>query len=590
VITSHGKQITDGSREARFFLEPVNPLHRQYEALRAYFVEGLPSAEAARRFGYTPGAFRVLCHQFRRTEHLQERFFREIRHGPQAAPARDPVRDLVVALRKKNLSVYDIQAELATQGHTISINSLSVLLREEGFARLPQRRDEERPARIKPERAEVADVRQLDLAPRSFRTPAAGLFLFVPLMRHLDLKRVAVEAQLPGSKMVPAQQALRSLLALKLIGKERKSHVMNLVFDEGLALFAGLNVMPKRSYLAAYSSSIGEQGVQRFMEVWFQHAQCLGLSRSGSLDLDFHSVPANSEKEPLQKHYVSRRSRSRSQKGVLVFLARDAEQRVMCYCNAHVPKCDQADEILHFVEFWKQQTGQPPQELVFDSQLTTYANLRRLEEQDIRFLTLRRRTRTLLAAIYARPNSAWRRITLRSLTRSYRTPRVFDERIALRGYGHKPIRQLSILDLGHEEPTILLTNDLNATPSNLITRYAQRMLIENGIAEAIHFFHIDALSSMVGLKIDFDLQLTLMASSLYRVFAQHLPENYRRATAKVLFDNLLDISGTVDIEERRVVVTLDKRAHNPYLVDSGLADQPTPMPWLDNKDLVIAFA
>jgi transposase len=185
VSISHGKQITDGSREARFFLEPISPLHRQYEALRAYFVEGLPSAEAARRFGYSPGAFRVLCHQFRRTEDLQERFFRQIRHGPQAAPARDPVRDLVVALRKKNLSVYDIQAELAQQGHSISINSLSVLLREEGFARLPRRRDEERPPSIKPERAEVADVRQLDLAPRSFRTPAAGLFLFVPLMRHL---------------------------------------------------------------------------------------------------------------------------------------------------------------------------------------------------------------------------------------------------------------------------------------------------------------------------------------------------------------------------------------------------------------------
>lgn len=588
VGTSHGKQITDDSREARFFLEPVNPLHRQYEALRAYFIEGLPSAEAARRFGYTPGAFRVLCHQFRRTQDLQERFFRDIRHGPQAAPARDPVRELVVAMRKSNLSVYDIQRELATQGHTISINSLSVLLREEGFARLPRRRDEERPPGTKPEPADVADVRQLDLTPRSFRTRVAGLFLFVPLMRQLDLAAVAKQAQLPGSRMVPAEQALRSLLALKLIGKERKSHVMNLVFDEGLALFAGLNVMPKRTYLATYSSSIGEQGIRRFMETWFQHVQGIGLSRSGSLDLDFHSVPANSENEPLEKHYVSRRSRS--QKGVLVFLARDAEQRVMCYANAHVPKSEKADEILRFVEFWKQQTGQLPQELVFDSQLTTYANLRRLDRQDIRFLTLRRRTRSLLAEIYARPNSAWRRVTLRSLTRRYRTPRVFDERISLKGYTGKQIRQLSILDLGHEDPTILLTNDLNATPSNLITRYAQRMLIENGIAEPIHFFHIDALSSMVGLKVDFDLQLTLMASSLYRLFAQHLPENYHRATARVLFDNLLDVTGRVDIEEHRVVVTLDKRAHNPYLVDCGLAEPPTPMPWLEGKELVIAFA
>lgn len=586
--TSHGKPLTSHPDEARFFLEPVNPLHRQYEALRAYFVEDLPSAEAARRFGYTPGAFRVLCHPFRHEENLQERFFREVRHGPQAAPARDPVRELVVALRKKNLSVYDIQRELHARGHTISINSLSVLLREEGFERLPRRGDEERPHSVKPEPAEIADVRRLDLTPRSFRTRVAGLFLFVPLMQHLDLGQVAEQAQLPGSKMVPPEQALRSLLALKLIGMERKSHVMNLVFDEGLALFAGLNVIPKRSYLADYSCSIGEQGIRRLMETWFEQVQTLGLSRSASLDLDFHSVPANSQHEPLEKHYVSRRSRS--QKGVLVFLARDAEQRVMCYANAHIPKCEQADEILRFVEFWKQQTGAPPQELVFDSQLTTYANLARLDQQEVRFLTLRRRTRKLLAESYARPGSAWRRVTLRSLTRSYRTPRVYDERIALARYGKKPIRQLSILDLGHEAPTILLTNDMQATPATLITRYAQRMLIENGIAEAIHFFHIDALSSMVGLKVDFDLQLTLMASSLYRLFARRLPRNYHHATAKVLFESLLDVSGRVDIDETRILVTLDKRAHNPYLVDSGLADQPNAMPWLDNRALVIQFA
>lgn len=588
MIISTGKQITTHLEEARFFLEPLNPLQRQYEALRAYFVEGLPSAEAAQRFGYTPGAFRVLCHQFRHGQNWQERFFREVQHGPQAAPARDPVREQVVALRKKNLSVYDIRHELKAQGHEISINSLSVLLREEGFARLPRRRDEERPASIKPEPAEVADIRKLDLSPRSFRTRFAGLFLLVPLMQHLDLAQVAQQAKLPGTPMIPAEQALRSLLALKLIGKERKSHVMNLVFDEGLALFAGLNVMPKRSYLAAYSSRIGEQGIQRFMSTWFEQVQRIGLSRSGSLDLDFHTVPANSDKEPLQKHYVSKRSRS--QKGVLVFLARDAEQRVMCYANAHVPKSEQADEILHFVQFWQQQTGQVPQELVFDSRLTTYANLRKLDHLNIRFLTLRRRTRTLLAELYARPRSAWRRVTLRALTRTYRTPRVFDERVYIRDYGDKPIRQLSILDLGHEEPTLLLTNDMQATPAALITRYAQRMLIENGIAEAIHFFHIDSLSSMIGLKVDFDLQLTLAASSLYRLFARHLPENYHHATAKMLFDSLLDVTGKVQIEDRQVIVTLDKRAHNPYLVDSGLADQPTPMPWLAGKELIIQFA
>ena len=453
---------------------------------------------------------------------------------------------------------------------------------------MPRRRDEERPQTVKPQPAAVADIRSVDWTARTFRTRMAGLFFFVPVMRALDLGQVAAQAQLPGSKMVPAEQALRSLLALKLIGKERKSHVMNLVLDEGLALFAGLNVIPKRSYLAAYSSRIGHRQNLRLMESWFAHVQRSGLQRSGSLDLDFHTVPANTDSEPLQKHYVSRRSRS--QKGVLVFLARDAEERVLCYSNAGLPKSEQANEILRFVEFWRTQTGAVPRELVFDSQLTTYANLGHLEQQGIRFLTLRRRTRTLLAEIYGRPASAWRRITLRSLTRSYRTPRVLDERISLKGYANKPIRQLSILDLGHEEPTVLLTNDLRATPATLITRYAQRMLIENGIAEAIHFFHIDALSSMVGLKVDFDLQITLMASALYRLLAQHLAENYRRATAKKLFNNLLDVSGHVEITDTHITVTLDKRAHNPYLVDSGLADKPTAMPWLENRELLLRFA
>ena len=363
------KQITPSSREARFFLDAKMSTHRQYEALRAFFVEGLPSARAARKFGYTPGAFRVMCHHFRHCRMQEERYFCQVPHGPRSAPVRDRVRELVVAMRKRNLSVYDIQRQLAPQ-HRISINALSLLLREEGFARLPRRRDDERPQCVRPVPAAMADVRALDLNSKTLRTRAAGLFLFVGLMDGLDLKGIARKAKLPGSKMIPAEQALRSLLALKLIGKERKSHVMNLVLDGGLALFAGLNVLPKRSYLAAYSSRIGRKDNQRLMKTWFLHVQRAGLARGDSLDLDFHTVPANTNKEPLEKHYVSKRSHS--EKGILVFLARDAEQRVLCYSNAAVSNNTKADEILRFVEFWKRQTGRVPAELVFDSQLTTY--------------------------------------------------------------------------------------------------------------------------------------------------------------------------------------------------------------------------
>jgi hypothetical protein len=586
MIINHGNHITH-SAEAQFFLAPEKPLHRQYEALRAFFVDGNPSREVARRFDYTPGAFRVLCHEFRHDPEKRKSFFQDVRHGPQTAPVRDRVRTLAIAMRKKNLSVYDIQRELAAAGHAISINALSVLMREEGFEKLPRRRDDERPATVKAEAAAVADVRAIDLFPRSFRTRVGGLFLFVPLMRNINLGQVVQSVDLPGSQMIPAPQAVRSLLALKLMGKERKSHVMDLVFDEGIALFAGLNVVPKRSYLAAYSSRVANETNLELMGAWFEEVQRAGLKRGASIDLDFHTVPANSEEEPLEKHYVS--TRSRSQKGILVFLARDATERVLCYSNAGVTKSERAGEIMRFVAFWKAHTGKLPAELVFDSQLTTYRYLNELNQQGILFMTLKRRTRKMLGEILSRPASAWRRITLKSLTRTFRTPKVLDERIRLKGYEGE-LRQVTVMDLGHEDPTILLTNNVEIKCPSLVTRYAQRMLIENGISDAIQFFHLDALSSMIGLKVDFDLQITLMAAALYKLMAVRIGREYERAQAKKIFRNLLDVSATVFVCDDEVVVKLDKRAHNPYLVASGLAEKPTPMPWFGNKKLVIEFA
>jgi hypothetical protein len=583
---THRKQITP-SPEARFFAAPEKPLHRQYEALRAFFLEGQPSHEVARRFDYTPGSFRVLCHEFRHDPQKRNSFFQEIKHGPQKAPVRDRVRSMAIAMRKKNLSVYDIQRELASSGHNISINALSVLLREEGFERLPRRRDDERPAIVKPEAAAIANIKNLDLSPRSFRTRVGGLFFFVPLMAGIDLRGVLRKVDLPGSSMIPAEQAVRTLLAMKLIGKERKSHVMDLVFDEGIALFAGLNVVPKRSYLAAYSSHVDHRTTDDLMGAWFDEVQQAGLKRGSSIDLDFHTVPANTKEEPLEKHYVS--SRSRSQKGILVFLARDATERVLCYSNAGITKAEKAGEILRFVEFWKKHTGALPVELVFDSQLTTYHYLNELNRKGILFITLRRRSRKMLGEIFSRPVSAWRRITLNSLTRTFRTPKVIDEKIQLKGYSGD-LRQVTVTDLGHEEPTIILTNNFSIKCPTLVTRYAQRMLIENGISDAIQFFHLDALSSMVGLKIDFDLQITLMAASLYRLMAEKIGREYERSQAKKIYRNMLDVSATVVVTEDEVTVTIEKRAHNPYLVASGLADVSTPMPWYGNKRLVIRFA
>ena len=230
---------------ANIFLEPTNATHRQYEALRAYFVDDLPSKEVAKRFGYTDGSFRVMVHQFRKNP--QRAFFLSAEKGPKTAPKKDKVREIVIDMRKQNLSIYDISKILKTKGHEITPVSISKILKEEGFAKLPRRTVNERLPGIQATEGEESDVRELDLSTQRFQTKFGGLFLFMPLIASIPFDEIIQKAGFPGSKKIPAGCAMRSLLAMKLYGTARHSHVMSYVLDEGLALFAGLNVIPKRS-------------------------------------------------------------------------------------------------------------------------------------------------------------------------------------------------------------------------------------------------------------------------------------------------------------------------------------------------------
>ena len=379
--------------------------------------------------------------------------------------------------------------------------------------------------------------------------------------------------------MIPAAHALRASLALKLWALERKHHVMSLVTDEGLALFSGLNVTPKKSYLSEYASRIAPRTTTAVLAAW--HAAVAGehLFGGDSFNLDFHSVPYYGDHPVIERHYVS--MRSRSQPSVLVFLAQDAEGRAFCYANADIRKGEEADEIFRFIRFWQRTHKTVPRHLVFDSRLTTYPNLARLDAMGIAFIPLRRRAPKLLKEIALLPRSAWRTLDLDVPTRKYRTPRVYDQQVRLAG---RTFRQVYILDLGHEQPTILLTNEHRTPIKQLITRYAHRMLIENALSDAVRFFHMDALSSAVGLKVDFDMALLVMASGLYRLLARRM-RGYADAQARHIFRDLVDMPATVEITEREVAVSFHRRAHLPILMASGLFDQPVRVPWWGNRTL-----
>ena len=573
------------------FLRPQNPAQRRYEALRARYVDGMDCKAVAEAFGYSIGSFRNLCSAFNANPGWA--FFQSPQKPKDEEPApgatvsrRHRNRRILELRRERQMSIHQIAAVLAAEDCPASLSTVAKVIHEAGLERLPRRSAAVLEDIIGPDAVPVADRRVFNPDAGTFRTRFGGLFVFAPMLAALDLEGLLAEASMPGSAMIPADCAWRALLALKLWGIGRPSQAMAEVFDPGLALFAGLNAMPRRSTLTEYSTRVDPRLLPGLMRAWNRAVRCHGLGSGASFDLDFHTIPYHGDQALIEKHYVSRRSRR--QNGVLAFLARDAEARVFCYADATIRKDRQNDAILRFIEDYRDETGILPGELVFDSRLTTQANLAEIDRQGIAFLALRRRSKKMMAELRARPEADWHRIRLTNIGRRYRTSRIIDERVRLPQYPGA-VRQIAIADLGHDDPVLLLTNQLLTTPADLVDRYVRRRVIENQIAESIDFFHMDARSAAVPMRINTDLQLTLMASGLYRLMANRIGNGQAIARDRTLFRNFIDVTANVTITDHTIRVRFGRRAHNPMMINAGYADHETVLPWLENRSLKLEF-
>jgi hypothetical protein len=453
-------------------------------------------------------------------------------------------------------------------------------LHEEGFARLPRRADDERPQWARPEPAEYADAQALSL-PEGERitTRWGGVLLFLPFLTQIEFDRQVRQAGYPGSKMIPAQQALLSLLILKLIGRERRAHVMEVCEDPGVALFAGLNVLPKTTALSDYSYRMGPTPHRQLMKSLDQAMYRKGWMRGGSFNLDFHTIAYFGELGRLERNYVPRRSHA--ERSVLTFFAQEYQSRMLCYANANLLRAEQNEEVLRFVDFWEQTTGKLPREVVFDSKLTTYAVLGKLHKRRIHFLTLRRRSPKVVADLRKLPKSAWKACELEISQRKYRHPLMYEQEVRLKGCPY-PLRQIAVMNLGREEPTLLLTDDFERKPETLFTRYAQRTLIENSLGEAVHFFHVDALSSSIRLKVDLDCVLTVLASLCYQWLAKQL-KGFEGARAKTIWRKFVDRPATIHFGKKDLLVSFHRHNHAPLLMEAGFTRKEARVPWLADR-------
>jgi hypothetical protein len=438
-----------------------------------------------------------------------------------------------------------------------------------------------------PTPAAVADCRQIRLTPgRCLRTRVAGIFLFLPLLAQLRFDQVVRQAGYPGSRMVSAVSALLSLLALKLLDKERRSHICDFNFDEALGLFAGLNVLPKKSYATDYSYRTQHQHQRQLLAGWIAALAPLLFPQGRTFSLDFHPIPYRGDPTELDNHFVA--TRGKAFPSVLSFVAQEHDSRVLCYANADLTRADQAGEVMRFVEFWHEVTGQDPQWLYFDSKVAPYAELNRVNQRDIHFITIRRRGAGVVRRLRRLPASVWQKSVIDIPKRRHQHICWVDETIRLRGYD-TTIRQVAIDGLGREQPTLLLSNDFDETARSLVVRYAGRNRVEDGLGQAVNFFHVDCLASEVRLNVDLDVALTVLANGCYRWLGRRL-RSFDKAAAKQLYRKFVETGGLVKIEADRIVVRFDRRAHNPILREAALDRQSYPVPWLQGRSLAFEFA
>lgn len=426
----------------------------------------------------------------------------------------------------------------------------------------------------------VADRRELVLSsakPLRVRTRAAGIFLFLPLLADLRFDSLVHKAGYPGTKMVPADAALLSLLALKLLRKERLSHIDDFNVDEGLGLFAGLNVLPKKSFITDYSYRTQREQQQTLLGAWVKKLSPILLPEAKSFSLDFHPIPYRGEEAVLENHYIP--CRGQACPSVQTFFAQEHEKQVFCYANANLTRDEQTKEVIRFVDYWNDLTGQNPEWLYFDSKLTTYPELSELNSRNVYFVTIRRRGSAILKRLEQTTNSDWKSATIDVPRRRNKRIQYLDELVQLDGY-EGTLRQIAVKGLGREQPTLFLANHPDASPREMIMNYARRNGIEDGLGTNVNFFHMDNLSSEVRLNVDLDVTLTVIANSCYRWLASKL-KGFEHAKPKQISRKFVETSGEIEVRPNRVLqVTFDRRCHNPILKEANLDKGGRPIPWL----------
>ena len=569
----------------KLFLTPQDHLQKRYEAIRCFFVEECSAELVAQRYGYTVTTVYSLIRDFKQQVQKNkawatDHYFKTPALGRKIDEGHDAIKPLIIALRKQFLSVPDIKVILdAQQQQSVSEAYIYSTLAAEGFTRLPRRDKLEKQADTNSvPKLEAAKSELIKYSSESFMSSSAGVLTFLPYLVNYGVNKIINSSIYPGTNQLPKLNSILAFVALKLSNVRRYSADDIWCMDRGLGLFAGLNVLPKTGWFTSYSSRITRDMNLHFLKsmtaLWKSH----GLL-SDTANLDFVTIPYWGDESHLEKNWSGTRRHALS--SMLAALAEDPDSGIITYGDATLRHDNESKTVVEFLDFYKKSGNGDIKYLVFDSKFTTYENLKRLDEDGVNFITIRRRGKTIVSTLESLDEKAWTKVKVPMTKGKFRFLKVYEQKVMIKSYS-KEIRQIAITGHGKIKPAIIITNDMVLSQAEIIRKYTKRWLVEKTISEQTHFFHLNSLSSSVVIKVDFDLTMTILAHNLYRLLAHDL-DGFRNNTSQTLYDKFICNSATVDCTQEKIIVKLKKKRNLPNILEAMQGYSGMKVPWLANK-------
>ena len=572
--------------ESEFFLKPQKAIHAHYEALRAFYVNQDTAEQVAEKFGYRVSTVYALTRDFKNLLRSRKEptyhFFQRPQSGRNRKSESSELEKLIVDLRKQYLSISEIKGILDSLNKEVSERHIYNVIKKEGFARLPRRSLAARVETTQNVRIEAPRSTLLEYSCEEFTSEGSiGVLCMIPLVQKLGLDQLIENSSYPGTKTIPKLNSILSFIALKLSNVNRYTADDLWCMDRGLGFFAGLNVLPKAAWYTSYSHRVKRETNLEFLKNLSKLWQKEGLL-SDTANLDFTTIPYWGEDDAHLEHNWSG-TRRKALPSILAVLAHDPQSGIITYGDTGVRHNNKSEVVLEFLDFYSSNGNEELKYLIFDSKFTTYEHLANLDDAGIKFITIRRRGKSIVEKLADIPASEKKKVRVPAADGKNRLLTIVDQVVQLKSYGDT-IRQVSITGTGRVKPALLITNDFDLPVEQIVRKYAKRWIVEKAISEQIEFFHLNRLSSAMVIKVDFDLTMSILAHNLYRVFAAEL-EGYEHCTAETIFRKFIRNSGNIRIQDDSINVDLKKKRHLPLILTAMDRMQSEKISWLGDRRL-----